>query len=438
MTIVPIITTMLNIYISALTPIERWRAAGGQFRGNFLSGDWFLIAAAVTLVVLTALLAIVSLRQMRQRQIHRNSLFDEYSKKSGLSRHESQILMNIAGKAGLKQSEAIFTTAGAFDRGASIMVEEILTKQQETEKSEQLKTELLLLREKLGLQRQAPASIGVATKTRRLSSRQIPVGKKLHITRRKTRSLSTIESTVIKNDDFELTVKLEKPLEISPGESWRAHYYFGASVWEFDTTAVSCEGDILVLNHNDDVRFINRRRFLRVPVNKQAFIATFPFSKEIVIEDDDVKGNSSSKQILDEVSQGHWGLLELVPVVVTELAGPGLRMDIPMEVNVGDRVLVAFRLDEQIQQDVTPPHQTSNKTKLKIVEDIGEVRHVKPTENGFSIAVELTGLSDSDVNELICATNAASLKADGSVQKIPIPAGDRQGTKEDALETAAV
>jgi hypothetical protein len=30
--------------------------------------------------------------------------------------------------------------------------------------------------------------------------------------------------------------------------------------------------------------------------------------------------------------------------------------------------------------------------------------------NGLSIAVELTGLSDSDINELICATNAASVK----------------------------
>src|SRR3972149_4109870 len=150
MTTVPIIATI--IYISALTPIEKWRAAGGQFHGNLMSGHWFIIASVVTLVTLTVLLAIISVRQMRQRQIHRNSLFDEYSKKSGLSKRESQILMNIASKAGLKQSEAIFTMASNFDRGASIMVEEILTKQQESDKSDQLKTELLLLREKLGFQ----------------------------------------------------------------------------------------------------------------------------------------------------------------------------------------------------------------------------------------------------------------------------------------------
>ncbi len=438
MTTVPIIATVLNISISALTPIERWGAAGSRFSGSFFSGRWFIVATVVTIIILIALLVIVSLHQIKQQRTHSNRLFDEYSKKSGLSEQESKILMDIANKAGLKQSEAIFTTAGAFDRGAGIIVEESLNEQQETDKSEQLKTELVHLREKLGFQKQAPTSIGIATKARKLSSRQIPVGKNLHITRRKTRNLSTMESTVIKNDDLELTVKLAKTLESLPGESWRARYYFGASVWEFDTTAVSCNGDILVLNHNDDVRFINRRRFLRVPVNRSAFVATFPFSKEVVIEDDDSKDNSSSKQTLDEVFRSHWALPEFVPVVVTELAGPGLRMDIPLEVKVGDRVLVAFKLDEEKGQNATSLHQDSKQTMFKIVEDIGEVRHSKATETGFSIAVELTGLSDSDVNELICATNAASLKANGSDQKSPDSAGDRQSTKEDALETAAV
>jgi hypothetical protein len=49
----------------------------------------------------------------------------------------------------------------------------------------------------------------------------------------------------------------------------------------------------------------------------------------------------------------------------------------------------------------------------KIIEDIGEVRHIEPAQNGFSIAVELIGLSDSDVGELIRATNAAFLKTSG-------------------------
>ena len=432
MTTASIITAFLNIYILALSPIERWEAAGDQLDGSFMSGRWLITLAAAVLIILTVLLVKVSLNQKKQRSTQNNSLFQEYSQKSGLSERESQILTNIANKAGLKENESIFTMADAFEQGINIILQENLNNQEKTEEIEQLKSELLALREKLGFQKQTSNSIGPATKARKLSSRQIPVSKKLHITRRKTNSISTIEATLLKNDDFELTVQLVQPFESSPGEFWRIRYYFGASVWEFDTTVVRCDGDTLVLNHNDDVRLINRRRFLRVPVNKPAFVATFPFSKEIVIEGDNNKDNSSSKQTLDGVSKSNW-VPEFVPVVVTELAGPGLRMDIPIEVKIGDRVLVAFKLDEEKQKE-DAASQTI--TKFKIVEDIGEIRHTKATDNGYSIAVELTGLSDSDVNELICATNAASVEANGKKQKST--ADNTQDKKEDALETAEV
>ena len=94
---------------------------------------------------------------------------------------------------------------------------------------------------------------------------------------------------------------------------------------------------------------------------------------------------------------------------VTELAGPGLRVEAPLEVKVGDRVLVILKLSEE--EDQKPYSQRTGKTAPeKIVEDIGEVRHTKSIKNGYSIAVELTGLTDPNINELIRATNAASLK----------------------------
>ncbi len=55
----------------------------------------------------------------------------------------------------------------------------------------------------------------------------------------------------------------------------------------------------------------------------------------------------------------------------------------------------------------------------RIVEDIGEVRHTKAIQDGFSIAVELTGLSDSNVSELIRATNAASIRTNVNRQDSP-------------------
>jgi hypothetical protein len=120
------------------------------------------------------------------------------------------------------------------------------------------------------------------------------------------------------------------------------------------------------------------------------------------------------------VSGSIWGPPEFIPAVVTELAGPGLRIEAPLKTEVGDRVLVVLRLDDEEKQDSAPQRREGKTSTLKIVEDIGEVRHTKDIPSGFSIAVELTGLSDSDVNELIRATNAASLKTRFESQDISV------------------
>jgi len=70
----------------------------------------------------------------------------------------------------------------------------------------------------------------------------------------------------------------------------------------------------------------------------------------------------------------------------------------------------------------------------RIVEDIGEVRHTGAIDDGFSIAVELTGLSDSNVSELIRAANAASIRTTGNRQDSP----SSVNTEENVSEPAAV
>jgi len=249
-------------------------------------------------------------------------------------------------------------------------------------------------------------------------SRQIPVGKKLYIRPSEAFDSAEVESTVIKNDDMEFAVVLSTPMEISPGELCRTQYYFGASVWEFDASVVSCHAGILVLNHTDDVRFINRRRFLRVLVNRPAFIARFPFARTLPADND---YGEKDRQDSAELS-GTWGPPQFVPAAVTELAGPGLRVEAPLEVTVGERVVVILKVsDEENRESLAGRRDTSLRsataqksrktTPSRVVEDVGEVRHIEAIQGGFSIAVELTGLSDSNVDELVRATNAASLKA---------------------------
>jgi len=458
----PVITDSLAAIIPALTPAQRWDAARSWFGTSIITDRWFIIISLATLLILIVLFLVVSLQRTIQERKAAEQLFVEYADRRGLSEHERQILLDIAGKAELKRSEAIFTMGNAFDRGAAKIIEENLAQQKAEEAAARDNLRILhqqiglsSLREKLGFQKRRPASIGSPTKSKKVTSRQIPVGKKLHMTRRKTPGADSIESTVIKNDDTELMVKLGMPVVSSLGELWRVRYYFGASVWEFDASVLSYSGDILVLNHSDDIRFINRRRFLRVPVKKPAFIARFPFAKTVGRSSDISEEASETKQgsapmlaSQEAMGVGTWGPPEFVPAVVTELAGPGLRIEAPLEVKVGDRVLVVLRLDEEKDQDSdlqktgkAPTSAVRRPQAEKIVEDIGEVRHTRAIQNGLSIAVELTGLSDSDVNELIRATNAASVRAGALSQKgqdIPAPAGNKQGAGGVAAEPAAV
>ena len=400
----PVITFKISAAILALTPPQRW-AALRQLNVNFMTERWFILVGVAAIMVLTVVLFIVSNNRKTRDQNLSNKMFSEYSDKRGLSARERLLLLDIVCSMGLLRTESIFTLSSVFDRGAARMIEECFA-EEGAEDSNQLRSELSFLREKLGFQKQHPSSIGLPTQSKKLSSRQIPTGKKLNMVRLKARGLGEIEGTVIKNNGMELMIRLAKLTKTTPGEVWRIRYYFGASVWEFDTSVISCHGSSLILNHSDSVRFINRRRFLRVGMNKPAYIACFPFAKKM----DGTVSEIDAEQNLPTESN-KWEPPQFVPAVITELAGPGLRIEAPLKlIENKDRVLVMFRLDEEkAQRD--PSGRYVKALSSKVVGDIGEVRHVRAMENGFSIAVELTRLSDRNVNELIRDTNAESIRA---------------------------
>jgi hypothetical protein len=419
------ITDSLAVVVLALTPVQRWNAAG-RFNTGFMTERWFTITLVVVIIVATILLFIVSYNRTLQEKRSNRQLFASYARKRGLSERECQVLLEIANNAKLKQSEAIFTMNSGFERGVTKMIEESAAQGQTAEETRRLKTELSFLGEKLGFQKRPLPSTELIAGPKKMRSREIPVGKKLYIKQQRAHTSEDIESTVIKNNDTELTVRLTKQVRITFGEPWQVRYYFGGSVWEFDTSVVSYDGDTLVLNHSDNIRFINRRRFLRVPVNKPAFVAHFPFSKTLPLTESKAKEGFDVRRAFGSGRRMSfdtaWSPPEFVPAVVTELAGPGLRIEVPLEVKVGDRVLVVLRLGEEEQHDLIPqPGSAARKGKAamyRVVEDIGMVRHTKAIQNGFSIAVELAGLSDSDVNELIRATNVAALRAGTGNQNV--------------------
>ena len=396
-----VITTGMNAVFSAMTPIERWHAAS-RLDSALTDQRLFILLSVVAIIILTVLFIAAGYRQKAKEQNVTNKVFGIYAQRLGLSRLERQILLDIADRTKLKRIESIFTMVTAFERGATELTKDTLTRFGAKE-SKNLNAQLSVLRQKLGFEKTRST---VSATSNKPSSKQIPAGKQLHISRPDAGDPTIIESIVIENNDVELSVKLTESLESNPGEIWSVRYNFGASVWEFETSSISCYGNILVLNHSDNIRFINRRRFLRVPVNQPTFIARFPFARTLLSENNNEReiGKDSA-----DISGNTWGPPEFVPASVTELAGPGLRVEAPLDVKVGDRVLVILKLSEKEQRK--PNSRRNGKTAPeKIVEDIGEVRHTKRIKDGFSIAVELTGLSDPNINELVCATNAASLK----------------------------
>ncbi len=401
----------------ALTPWERWSAA--RTFNNSSSGRWLIIVCIAVLVVLVVLFWWVSMRRVKKERKGTGKSFEEYARQRGLSHRERQLLAIVAEKAGLKRPESVFTMGSAFGLGAARVMEEGIGGEHTDKESDQLRTEISFLREKLGFGQKHSSSGKVSSGLSKVTTRQIPVGKKLYVTRRKARANVDIESTVVRNSDTELAVALSQAVKIVFGEMWCVRYYSGASVWEFDTTVLSYDGDTLVLNHSDSVRFVNRRRFLRVPVCLRAFVTWFPFMSPF----DEAVAGGRDRTDLAEASAETWAPPRFVPAVVTEIAGPGLRIESPLEVKTGERILVVFCLDEEGSEELGRGGAEGGVARPMIAEDIGEVRHVKAIEGGSSIAVELTGLGDSDVDALIRATNAASLRVSGRGKETPAPVG---------------
>ena len=410
------ITGCFNALVLALSPLERW-AAARDTSGNAATNRWFIVIGIIVILILTVLLFVVSFTRNRREQKVSDQLYTEYADKRGLSVRERQILRELAHKAGLKQSESVFTLGIAFDKGAAKMIKESFADPDTREETGQLKAELSFLREKLGLKKPTNSSAGFLATSLDLSSRSIPVGKKVRITRRKPPGSDDIDSIVMENTDNGLSIELEKSVRITFGESWCVRYDFGSSVLEFDTTIISYDGDVLVLNHSENVRFINRRRFLRVPVKRPAMIAQFPFKRTLAEADAGTKDEPAPNHHSTQASLLSWGLPQFVPAVITELAGPGLRIETALQVKAGQRVLVVFDLHRERGSISTNPD--SRQLAQKMMEDIGIVRHVRPIQDAFSIAVELIGLSDSNIDELTRATNAASLIACDKDENIP-------------------
>ncbi|MBW8001537.1 MAG: hypothetical protein FVQ80_05895 [Planctomycetes bacterium] len=431
-------TRYVDFLVASLTPAQRWQGAK-RLRADVDVVRWFVLIGGSALVILSILFLIITVLRYIESHKFSKELFGEYCTRRGLSTRECQLLFRIANLAGLKRSGAIFTMSRAFDRQIDKLIDESLSVHGE-DVSKQLRIELSILREKLGFKIRSSSSIGSsASKSKKMSSRNIPIDKKFLMRSLAKPELGEIEADIVKSSSMELEIKVGDGAESKVGEKWCVRCNFGASIWEFDTAVVSCNGSNWSLRHSNNIRFINRRTFPRVPVNRPAFITRFPFIyahskdfKRVVGDNDTERELPVSVEFMKP---------EFSSAVITELAGPGLKIDTSLDLKVGEKVLVIFNLEEkQIRRTVlksegelTKKDQGEDKYRkvitviTQVVRDIAEVRFVRKVENGFSVALELTGLTDSDVNELVRVTNASAIKSNDEKKDV----SDNEENKKD-------
>ena len=393
----------LTHILLALTAPERW-AATRQIGPRAVPQQWFvMIGVAVLLALLVALVAI-SYRRHQQGKRQKAEELDIAILRRGLTARERQILLAIAVRSGLQHTPDIFQQADAFDRGAVQLLAECAQTRTPQEITA-LKAEVAAVRQKLGTQ--PVASGGGAVARGRPSSREIPVGGFLELTGRRGDQAVALRVEVRRNDAIELAVALRTPLGSKPGDSWLARYYSGLSAWEFRTSTVRCDDQKLVLNHSEDIHFVNRRRFPRVPVRWPARIAPLPL----------VQSEPAAEEATGHHADVSRPAVEYAPAfvegVVTEFGGPGLRIEAPLPVQVDDRVLVVFRLGGSLGGTDAGP---------RTVTGIGHVRHRREIGPGLSIAVELTGLSDTEMEALASfVRELSSLASDTDARRAAEP-----------------
>lgn len=371
--------------VPTVTPVDRMRAMKSlntEASGNI---PWPALIGSIAIVVLLILLVAVNRNVTRKKQEREAAEFDTRADNAGLTAAERRLMSAIARYAGVAEESVVFSDHEAFCRGAARMMQERFSAGDSIEDRRSMKTVIESVYQKLGIVSSAPSSTSNS-----LNSRQIPVGRQIFVTRSNGDSSETIEATVTGNRYDGLAIRLSTETPVTKGDKWRLKYNFGSSTLEFETAVIGFDDGAVTLAHRELARSANRRRFLRVAVDGRALVANCPFRA-------------------DETSL-HKATPKFVNAQVTEIAGPGLRLETSLSVQMGDKLMVIAIFDGG-----------------ETIRAIGEVRHTKPSKAGSSVAIEFTGLSDEEIGVMVRLTNMAARRAGVdeavAVQEQPVAGG---------------
>jgi len=159
MTTLALIAVKLAQGVVALSARERWQATQHLSSDNgIMTNKWFTIAMVVVLAVSVIALFVVNVyKKARELKAAEKELFDNAARKR-LTSPETDILMAIAIKAGLKRVGDIFILSDAFDIGAGILLKESFLDGKPTNETNRLEKQLAGLQVKLGFRKVSSAA----------------------------------------------------------------------------------------------------------------------------------------------------------------------------------------------------------------------------------------------------------------------------------------
>ncbi|MDD5133956.1 MAG: hypothetical protein PHP01_00920 [Phycisphaerae bacterium] len=377
----------LSHYIAALTAVQKFEAVK-IFSSTPAVEKSFAVFGVIAIAAMTVMFVFVTALKRSCEKIRQRAVFSDLAQRAGLSGDEQKLLASLARTAKTKRVELLFTDAALFDRCVSKLVEKAVRRKKNEERLKTLKLELAFLKEKLGFRRRLGIATIQSSPSRMSGSRLIAAGKAVELINSKNNS-DIIDATVVENSELSITVKVKNSVNISSGQRWLVRYYRGANICEFDTVCVSSRDNMISFNHSEKVRVVNRRQFIRVAIRKQAFIAPFGFTRDIGLGVD---------------------LPEFRPAVLTEIGGPGVRLESDLPVSIGQRVLVVFELEQSGKSKYERFGTEFAHSKKRLIQDVAVVRNIGRDNERQSIAVELVGLSDNELDSLIQATNAELIR----------------------------
>lgn len=359
-------------------PLDRWDAARIPINeAGGITWAWAIAVVAGLAALVTALWW--ALRWIDNRRERRLREFEEQSDRFGLSPEERNLLRNIAARAGVKAADRIFSSAMAFDRGMSTVETNAARTASPARSPARICgscSHVLSLREKLGFDLPPDPA-----RTTSVVTGKIRPGTMLRVLRQSSPEDFNAVSRE-SADTGELLIEPELAVEPHPGESWTLRYAEGGILWEFSAWVVRNLQGAVALRPSGAMRWINRRRFVRTAIHRPAHVARFPFHRNGL----------------------HAARPQFVTAELTEIAGPGLKLRAPLEVSEGEKLLVVAELRPG-----------------EAIEGVAVVRHADaPGAGECAFAVELMGLTTSELADLTRETNIAGVSGD--------PA-DRSGTE---------